>query len=62
MVILAPNNTGKTTILRAIDFLFYGSLGGEGSETSWKLVTDVIRDGQRVVGANVTGVPGATVT
>ena len=44
VVILAPNNTGKTTILRAIDFLFYGSLGGEGSETSWKLVTDVIRD------------------
>jgi DNA sulfur modification protein DndD len=44
VVILAPNNTGKTTILRAIDFLFYGSLGGEGAETSWKLVTDVIRD------------------
>ncbi len=44
VVILAPNNSGKTTILRAIDFLFYGSLDGEGSETSWKLVTDVIRD------------------
>jgi DNA sulfur modification protein DndD len=44
VVVLAPNNTGKTTILRAIDFLFYGSLGGESSETAWKLVTDVIRD------------------
>ncbi len=44
VVILAPNNTGKTTILRAIDFLFYGSLAGESSETAWKLVTDVVRD------------------
>lgn len=44
VVVLAPNNTGKTTILRAIDFLFYGSLGGESKETAWKLITDVVRD------------------
>ena len=44
VVVLAPNNAGKTTILRAIDFLFYGSLCGENSETSWKLVTDIVRD------------------
>ena len=44
VVVLAPNNAGKTTILRAIDFLFYGSLCGESTETSWKLVTDIIRD------------------
>jgi hypothetical protein len=44
VVVLAPNNTGKTTILRAIDFLFYGSLVGENSETAWKLITDSVRD------------------
>jgi DNA sulfur modification protein DndD len=44
VVVLAPNNTGKTTILRAIDFLFYGSLCGESQENAWKLVTDVVRD------------------
>jgi DNA sulfur modification protein DndD len=44
VVVLAPNNTGKTTILRAIDFLFYGSLCGESHENAWKLVTDVVRD------------------
>ncbi len=44
IVVLAPNNTGKTTILRAIEFLFYGSLCGESRETAWKLVTDVVRD------------------
>ena len=44
VVVLAPNNAGKTTILRAIDFLFYGSLCGESTETSWKLVTDIVRD------------------
>ncbi len=44
VVLLAPNNTGKTTILRAIEFLFYGSLCGESQETAWKLVTNVVRD------------------
>lgn len=44
VIVLAPNNTGKTTILRAIEFLFYGSLCGETRETAWKLVTDVVRD------------------
>jgi len=44
VIVLAPNNTGKTTILRAIEFLFYGSLCGETQDTAWKLVTDVVRD------------------
>lgn len=44
IVVLAPNNTGKTTILRAIEFLFYGALGGETQDSAWKLVTDVVRD------------------
>lgn len=44
VVVLAPNNTGKTTILRAIEFLFYGSLSGERPEAAWKLVTDVVRE------------------
>jgi DNA sulfur modification protein DndD len=44
VVLLAPNNTGKTTILRAIEFLFYGTLGGETRETAWKIVTDIVRD------------------
>ena len=44
VVVLAPNNAGKTTILRAIEFLFYGSLCGETSETAWKLITDTVRD------------------
>lgn len=54
VVILAPNNTGKTTILRAIEFLFYGSLCGENSETAWKLITDVVRD-KTDVGTEVKG-------
>ena len=44
VVVLAPNNAGKTTILRAIEFLFYGSLCGESAETAWKLITDIVRD------------------
>lgn len=52
VVVLAPNNTGKTTILRAIDFLFYGSLGGESPETAWKVITDVVRE-QVEVGTEV---------
>ncbi|MCB1129926.1 MAG: hypothetical protein KDN05_02280 [Verrucomicrobiae bacterium] len=48
MVVLGPNNTCKTTILRAIDFLFYGSLGGESQDTAWKLVTDIVRDETKV--------------
>jgi DNA sulfur modification protein DndD len=54
VVVLAPNNTGKTTILRAIDFLFYGSLVGENSETAWKLITDIVRD-ETEVGTEVNG-------
>ena len=44
VLLLAPNNTGKTTILRALDFLFYGSLSSETSATCWKLITEVERE------------------
>ena len=43
VVLLAPNNTGKTTILRALDFLLYGALSKFTNDTCWQLITDVER-------------------
>lgn len=43
VLLLAPNNAGKTTILRALDFLLYGTLSQFTNETCWQLITDVVR-------------------
>ena len=44
IVVLAPNNTGKTTIIRALKFLLYGDLGNKTSSNAWELVNERIRD------------------
>jgi DNA sulfur modification protein DndD len=44
VILLAPNNTGKTTILRALEFLLYGSLSKLTDETCWQLITEVERE------------------
>jgi len=43
ILVLAPNNSGKTTILYALRFLFYGHLAGYDRETAWNLATDLCR-------------------
>ena len=43
VLVLAPNNAGKTTILRARRFLFYGHLAGFDRDTSWNLANDLVR-------------------
>ncbi|WP_193211129.1 AAA family ATPase [Luteolibacter marinus] len=50
VVILAPNNTGKTTIIRALKFLLYGELP---AGNPWELVNDRTRDGASI-GDNVS--------
>jgi DNA sulfur modification protein DndD len=44
IVVLAPNNTGKTTIIRALKFLLYGDLGTKTSTNAWELVNERIRE------------------
>jgi DNA sulfur modification protein DndD len=44
VVILAPNNTGKTTIVRALKFLFYARYPDDCTrETAYKVINDKIR-------------------
>jgi DNA sulfur modification protein DndD len=43
VVVLAPNNTGKTTIIRALRFLLYGDLGTKTPNTVWELVNERVR-------------------
>lgn len=40
VVILAPNNTGKTSIIRALKFLFYGHLPDCTEATAYRLIND----------------------
>jgi len=37
VLVLGPNNTGKSTVLRALRFLFYGSLAKYSRENAWQL-------------------------
>ena len=39
VVILAPNNSGKTNVIRALKFLFYGHLPDCTEATAWRLGT-----------------------
>ena len=43
VLVLAPNNSGKTTILYALRFLFYGHLAGYDRDTAWNLANDLCR-------------------
>ncbi len=44
VVILAPNNSGKTTIVRALKFLFYGRYPDDCTrETAYKVINDKTR-------------------
>jgi DNA sulfur modification protein DndD len=40
VVILAPNNTGKTSVIRALKFLFYGHLSDCGVPTAYRMIND----------------------
>jgi hypothetical protein len=67
VVVLAPNNTGKTTLIRALRFLFYGEMTSTQNDDSpsarrsqgpttevnaWDMVNDLTRDGAGI-GENV---------
>jgi len=54
VVILAPNNTGKTNVIRALKFLFYGHLPDCTEATAWRLIHDGTRASAEVRSA-VTG-------
>jgi DNA sulfur modification protein DndD len=43
VVILAPNNTGKTSVIRALKFLFYGDLADCNESTAHRLLNDRTR-------------------
>jgi hypothetical protein len=48
VVILAPNNTGKTNIIRALKFFFYGHLPDCTEMTAYRLIHDGVRTAARV--------------
>jgi len=54
IVILAPNNTGKTNVIRALKFLFYGHLPDCSDLTAYRLIYDGARGATRI-GAEVSG-------
>lgn len=54
VVILAPNNSGKTNIIRALKFLFYGHLPDCTELTAYRLIHDG-RRGAASVGHEVAG-------
>ncbi len=43
VVVLAPNNTGKTSVIRALKFLFYGHLSDCTAGTAYHLINDRAR-------------------
>lgn len=54
VVILAPNNTGKTSVIRALKFLFYGHLSDCTPATAYRMINDRSRALARV-GTEVSG-------
>jgi DNA sulfur modification protein DndD len=54
IVILAPNNTGKTNIIRALKFLFYGHLSDCGKVTAYRMINDRTRSLAKV-GTEIIG-------
>ena len=59
VVVLAANNTGKTNLIRALKFLFYGHLPDCTEVTAYRLIYDGVRTSASV-GASVTGWVEAT--
>lgn len=47
VLVLAPNNSGKTTVLRALRFLLYGYLAGHDRDGAWNLANDLVRSKAR---------------
>jgi DNA sulfur modification protein DndD len=43
VLVLAPNNTGKTTIIRALRFFLYGDIGNRNNTSIWELVNERVR-------------------
>jgi DNA sulfur modification protein DndD len=43
VLVLAPNNTGKTTIIRALRFFLYGDIGARGDAAAWEIVNERVR-------------------
>src|SRR5262245_12191467 len=43
ILVLAPNNTGKTSVIRALKFLFYGHLSDCTIATAFRLINDRAR-------------------
>ena len=54
LVILAPNNTGKTNVIRALKFLFYGHLPDCTDVTAYRLIYDGTRLNAKI-GAEISG-------
>ena len=54
VVVLAPNNTGKTSVIRALKFLFYGHLPDCTPATAFRLINDRTR-AEAKVGVEVSG-------
>lgn len=54
VIVLAPNNTGKTNVIRALKFLFYGHLADCSEATSYRLIHDGVR-AEAKVGNELTG-------
>lgn len=59
ILVLGPNSGGKSTILRALKFLFYGDLLGHKEEEAFKLVNDRHRAEAR--GESTNGYVRATI-
>src|SRR3974390_3376700 len=59
IVVLAANNTGKTNLIRALKFLFYGHLPDCTEVTSYKLIHDGARAAAKA-GATLSGWVEAT--
>lgn len=54
VVILAPNNTGKTNVIRALKFLFYGHFPDCTEITAYRLIHDGVRTVARI-GQDISG-------
>ena len=60
VVILAPNNTGKTSIIKALKFLLYGHLPGTDTGAEQKLLNDSAKSAT-AVGSELSGWIEATI-
>jgi DNA sulfur modification protein DndD len=59
VVILAPNNSGKTNIIRALKFLFYGHLSDCNEASAYRMINDLVK-AKAKTGSEVCGWVEAT--